>query len=248
MFGQEEFPASGAGLVGVDSILQAADTLAGVPAPQGAAQAAPRNPSEGTAGVQQDTAVVQNGRLDHFPAWEALDQKRLPHARAISPANKPASLRLHGFKPSGEKPRHIELWQALMERSPDNRPRNWTTEKLVEALCKTPTATQVAATMWASDGDAQSPSAAAAAGVVVALVPASAGADTGDDAKKPRWSRDKNVRIIMVIAELAAEFLQRDRKLDRQEMDAKGSDSFWEKAAALFNSSKHYLGVPIRTS
>lgn len=82
----------------------------------------------------------------------------------------------------------------------------------------------------------------------MALVPASAGADTGDDAKKPRWSRDKNVRIIMVIAELAAEFLQRDRKLDRQEMDAKGSDSFWEKAAALFNSSKHYLGVPIRTS
>ena len=66
----------GAGLVGVNSILQAADALAVLPAPQGAAQAAPRNPSEGTAGVQQDTAVVQNGRLEHFPAWEALDQKK----------------------------------------------------------------------------------------------------------------------------------------------------------------------------
>ena len=44
----------------------------------------------------------------------------------------------------------------------------------------------------------------------------------------------------MVIAELSQEFVKRDRKLDRQEMDAKGRDSFWEKAAVLFNSEQNF--------
>ena len=35
-------------------------------------------------------------------------------------------------------------------------------------------------------------------------------------------------------------FINRDRKLDRQEMDAKGKDAFWEKVAAVFNSDKHF--------
>ena len=51
------------------------------------------------------------------------------------------------------------------------------------------------------------------------------------------WSRDKLARLIMIIAELSHEFIKRDRRLDRQEMDAKGMDAFWEHTATLFNSA-----------
>ena len=63
-----------------------------------------------------------------------------------------------------------------------------------------------------------------------------------ESGSKPRWSRNKFVCVIHIICseDLKTDFINRDRKLDRQEMDAKGMYSFWEKAANVFNSTQTF--------
>jgi hypothetical protein len=76
-------------------------------------------------------------------------------------------------------------------------------------------------------------------------------APPSDEGPKPRWSRNKLARLIVIICseDLKEKFISRDRKLDRQEMDAKGRNSFWEECCMVFNSAKHFdidmvAGVP----
>ena len=78
--------------------------------------------------------------------------------------------------------------------------------------------------------------------IVVTLVPMPVVPSTEESTSKQRWSRNKFVRAIHIICseDLKSLFINRDRKLDRQEMDAKGKDAFWEKVAIVFNSNKHF--------
>ena len=237
MFGEAEFGAGDAGHEGLGALWEAADSLRERSGTQSDLQEATHSPAEGTAPVLHGTAeVVGNSNTGDWPAPSLLDQKRLAHARAITPSNLPASMSLSGFKPSVEKPRQCELWQALMERKPACRPKNWKVDKIVGLLCETAPCAELASAMGQADGATATPTAAVAS-AATALIPLSAAPASDEETKKLRWSRDKLARLIMIIAELSHEFIKRDRRLDRQEMDAKGMDAFWEHAATLFNSA-----------
>ena len=72
--------------------------------------------------------------MTNWPSYGSLDQTKLAHARNISCDNAPGKTNLTGFKPATEKPRHRELWQAVMGRDPTNRPKNWSMETCVKWL------------------------------------------------------------------------------------------------------------------
>ena len=128
-------------------------------------------PAEDNAAQPDDpepAPVVTGG--EEWPKPEKLDQEKLNIARAICPTNKPASMKLTGFKPAKHKPRHIELWQALMERKPSARPKNWDVTKLVEELCALPVKEAEAPPQVLPDGTLSTPPAMAvpAAGALIA--------------------------------------------------------------------------------
>ena len=88
----------------------------------------------------------------------------------------------------------------------------------------------------------ETPAVATNGNTALALVPAPAVPSTEESASKQRWSQIKFVRTIHIICseDLKSLFINRDRKLDRQEMDAKGKDAFWEKVAIVFNSDNNF--------
>jgi hypothetical protein len=52
--------------------------------------------------------------------------------------------KLSGWKPETSKPRQSELWQAIMERDPSQKPKHWDVKKCVAWLMQSaalPTAT-----------------------------------------------------------------------------------------------------------
>jgi len=155
-------------------------------------------------------------------------------ARAISGTNKPENNKLIGWKPLDTKPRKQELWQALLERDPNLKPKEWTIAKMVQKLIDLP-----AGTTGPEVAEVASPEAALTPSDPPPVpVAAQKPKETEEQSAKCRWSRNKFVRVIHIICseDHKQPFIQRDRKLDRQEMDAKGKDSFWETAAQTFNS------------
>ena len=51
---------------------------------------------------------------------------------------KPKDYKLSGWQPVQTKPRKQELWQAILERDPSQRPKNWKIEEMVKYLIKHP--------------------------------------------------------------------------------------------------------------
>ena len=175
----------------------------------------------------------------NWPSYVSLDQTKLAHARNISCDNAPGKTNLSGFKPATEKPRHRELWQAVMERDPTNRPKNWSMETCVK---------------WLLD-PANKPSPDSAPGGTGPAGPEVAAEDERvgtkeDDGSAPRlrWSRNYLVRLLHVISSLPKEFMDRNRKLGRLELDANSKDAFWEKAAQLFNSDTEFHLIKPRSA
>ena len=128
-----------------------------------------------------------------------------------------------------------------MERDPSQKPKYWGMEKGVKWLANTPAVVQVAAEVTGT------PVPPSAAGVATAE-PGAAGDDDEEQldesgGKGLRWSRGKAARMIMAIAsdELLCDFVDRDRKLNRQEMDSRGKDNFWEKLALVYNSDQTFI-------
>ena len=214
-----------------------------------AVSAASPEVATGTEPVSTDPVPATVGaspfiEAEEWPKPESLDAGKLTQARNITGSNKPDSLKLAGFKPAKEKPRKQELWQAVMERDSKQRPKHWPTEKMVNFLITTPPVVHPPVLLPNGEVDltAQRDPVASAGPPVQDTTP------EGDDleAKKMRWSRNKMARVIMCIADdnLKDKFLTRDRKLNRQEMDAKGRDNFWELCALMYNSPSITFPTP----
>ena len=245
MFGAEEFNET-ARPTGLETLMQAA---AQAPDPNRAtgepAQAVHTVTVVNEQTPAKSTGVGEASPDEEWPEANRLDHKRLDQARKIDSDHPPSNFKLNGFKPGNEKPRTQELWQAIMERDRKQRPKNWSFEKMVKFLVDTKNpkpATQQLLPNGEVDSAAQRNTDKEGAPAPEDPPPPPPAAEDGaDSAKNVRWSRKRDgARLIFVCADdsLMQKFLSRDRKLNRQEMDAKGKDSFWHEAALLFNSDK----------
>jgi hypothetical protein len=185
---------------------------------------------------EQFSQILLATQFADGPDITELEQGRLDAARNISADNMPNNAKLNGWKPLNTKPRKPELWQAILERSSTARPKAWPIDAMVK---------------WLQDNNptqplpmhlSPAPTSPAITTPVTAVALVAVDTSAADSAHKQRWSRVKFVRAIHIICDddLKEEFRNRDRKLDRQEMDAKGKDSFWEKAAIVFNSGANF--------
>ena len=70
-----------------------------------------------------------------WPQRDKLDLVRLDAARQIQTGWVPSGFTFHeklsGWKPEASKPRQSELWQAIMERDPSQKPKHWDVKKCV---------------------------------------------------------------------------------------------------------------------
>ena len=217
------------------------DTFA---APEPEAQAAeepagrPVNPGGETRTPEQSPPGERGG---NWPSYESLDLEKLKSARNISCDHPPADQKLNGFKPASKKPRHRELWQAVMERDATKQPKNWSVESCVRFLILP--ANKPATAAGPNGTGTGEPEAAAAA----------EDEDAGnkeDNAAAPRlhWSRNYLVCLLHVISSLPQEFMNCNRKLKRVELDANSKDAFWEKAAQVFNSKTEFHLIKPRSA
>ena len=185
-------------------------------------------------------ALLCAQQIEGGPDITSIDTEGLAEARKLSVTNKPHSFKLVGWKPLQTKPRKQELWQVILERDSTQKPQFWSVEKMVKHLTEPPkpssanhngVLTSALAHVVATEDGAQD----VAPNAIAVALPEESGS-------KPRWSRNKCVCVIHIICseDLKTDFINRDRKLDRQEMDAKGMDSFWEKAANVFNSTQTF--------
>ena len=135
MFGAPEFAVQG-GFSGMNVLSQAADSQGNAHDQQGVPGSTPNE------GVGPDVAPNQeaSGQLAGLHAFAdgpdvaTLEQVRLVEARKISHNNQPANKKLTGWKPQNTKPRKQELWQAILERDPKQKPKNWSIEDMVKYL------------------------------------------------------------------------------------------------------------------
>jgi len=104
-----------------------------------------------------------------------------------------------------------------MERNPAKQPKNWSLEECVRFLYD-PANKQGARPVPAGTGAGE----AEAAGEEDEA--------EGEQHQRVRWSRSFLIRLFHVISSLPREFMLRNRKLSRQELDANSKDFFWEKA------------------
>ena len=236
MYGQGEF-ADLHGAEGLQTLLEAADSAGpahGAQSPGLDAQGGHDVANADQIAASPDRQVTPRA-FEGGPDIKDLIMPRLEAARNISNTNKPASEKLNGWKPLQTKPRKDELWQAILERDSTKKPKNWQVNDMVKYLMNTsPTTPGAQGVVGNSEGqDTVVPETTA---IVATTTPPS----TDAPGPKQRWSRNKFARVIGIICsdDFKNAFITRDRKLDRQEMDAKGADSFWEKVSLVFNSSK----------
>ena len=201
------------------------------------ASGAAREPGGGDKDTEQPPPGERGG---NWPSYESLDLEKLKSARNISCDHPPADQKLNGFKPASKKPRHRELWQAVMERDATKQPKNWSVESCVRFLILP--ANKPATAAGPNGTGTGEPEAAAAEDE-----------DAGnkeDDAAAPRlgWSRNYLVRLLHVISSLPQEFMNRNRKLKRVELDANSKDAFWEKAMQVFNSKTEFHLIKPRSA
>ena len=71
------------------------------------------NPGGETRTPEQSPPGERGG---NWPSYESLDLEKLKSARNMSCDHAPADQKLNGFKPASKKPRHKELWQAVIQR------------------------------------------------------------------------------------------------------------------------------------
>ena len=234
----------GAGEYGNGFGLDAFHTLVGVAETQPQvviATVAPPAAQEGTQEEDESPDGLPDGdgsggaeKTGAWPQRDKLDLVRLDAARQIQTGWVPSGFTFHeklsGWKPEASKPRQSELWQAIMERDPSQKPKHWDVKKCVAWLMQSaavPTATI-------------SP----ALGAPAPGAPARATTDKeSDDDVVTRWSTSKMMRLLHVCLsdELFSEFLQRDKKLTRTQLDGKAKNSFWHSAAITFcDMSKTY--------
>ena len=170
---------------------------------------------------------------EEWPDPQSLDKDRLASAHKIFQGFELPSAKLKGWKPTAEKPRHQELWHVIKLREPHVCPKNWKVEKMVEHMllwdaCGTPSPSSQTGTPEQQGDSDQRP-----------------GAPTltqGDQQQKSaggaggaeRWSCHKMARLLLCILEHKSEFLTRDAKLSRRDLDAKGVNSFWHTMAKVF--------------
>jgi len=227
----------GAGEYGNGFGLDAFHTLVGVAETQPQvviATVAPPAAQEGTQEEDESPDGLPDGdagsggaeKTGAWPQRDKLDLVKLDAARQIQMGWVPSGFTFHeklsGWKPETSKPRQSELWQAIMERDPSQKPKHWDVKKCVAWLMQSaalPTATISPA--------------------LGAPVPAPAPEKTGkeqDEDVVTRWSTSKMMRLLHVCLsdELFSEFLQRDKKLTRTQLDAKSKNSFWHSVAIIF--------------
>jgi hypothetical protein len=238
MFGQGEFDYN-THLQGMGVLLEAVATTGAPTGSQNDVQEAVsvvvlHNADQTVAATVPDDAPQQ---IAGGPDITTLDKERLSAARNISESNKPEHANLNRWQPLSTKPRQKELWQAIMERNSKEKPKNWQVEDMVKYLMKT--SPNMQGNQTAPQGNTEEEPQAT---VVTTMVPVLSSQSPEEQGPRQRWSRNKFARVICIICsdDFKDDFISRDRKLDRQEMDAKGVDSFWEKVACVFNSSKHF--------
>ena len=128
-------------------------------------------------------------QLTDGPEVASLDKDRLAEARRISDKNKPNNIKLTGWQPAQTKPRKQELWQAVLERDPSQRPKNWMIQDMVKYLLKHPLPDS---SIIPDSGVAPPPKPTASP-----VVPTGAPAVDSEDkqaSSKQRWHRHKFVR------------------------------------------------------
>jgi hypothetical protein len=169
-----------------------------------------------------------------WPDASKVDADKLSQARKIQPGYVPCHPKLTGFQPAKSKPGKNELWFAIMERDSSCRPASWAIEACVKKLLILPlgptahpehSALPVVSSPPETDATAES---------------AAAESDVQPESQKPRWSRAKTIRLLHCIHSKPGEFSSRDRRLNRQEMDAKGRNPFWHSMAQSFNSDEQF--------
>jgi len=228
MYGAGEF-GNGFGLNGLDALLDAAQTQPEVVLAVAAASADKEGTQDDEIPNEEPSDGDGSGGAEKTGAWpqrDKLDLVRLDAARQIQtgwvPSGFPFHEKLSGWKPETSKPRQSELWQAIMERDPSQKPKHWDVKKCVTWLMQS-----------------RAPPKVTILTVLGAPPPAAAPATTDkeqDEDVVTRWSASKMMRLLHVVLsdEHFQEFLQRDKKLTRTQLDAKAKNSFWHAAAITF--------------
>ena len=219
----------GAGEFGDPFQLEAANTLSGIAMGQGEVVIATivqaPTPPDDEESPEPEPGGDGSGGAEKTGAWpqkDKLDLVRLDAARQIQTGWVPSGFAFHeklsGWKPETSKPRQSELWQAIMERDPSQKPKHWDVKKCV---------------MWLMQSRALP---AAISPGLGPPDPALAEQGPEEDSVVTRWSTPKMMRLLHVCLsdQHFQEFLQRDKKLTRAQLDAKARNSFWHAAAITF--------------
>ena len=170
-----------------------------------------------------------------LPPIASCDPLKLQAARDIIPGKTISPVNLTGWAPAKTKPRKQELMRAILERDSSQRCKHWSVEKCVHFLLETPPAVIAAAI-----GAAPDPAAAAPAAAPAAAQQPTQNREEGPTDTSSRWSKFKDVRLLHAIAENRAQFVARDRKLTRAELDAGARHACWEDVCKTFNSQQEF--------
>ena len=214
--------------------VEAANTLSGIAMGQGEVVIATivqaPTPPDDEESPEPEPGGDGSGGAEKTGAWpqkDKLDLVRLDAARQIQTGWVPSGFAFHeklsGWKPETSKPRQSELWQVIMERDPSQKPKHWDVKKCVAWLMQSralPTA--IISPVMGAPATAPAP-------------PATTDKEQDEDVVT-RWSSSKMMRLLHVCLcdEHFQEFLQRDKKLTRMQLDAKAKNSFWHAVAITF--------------
>ena len=243
---EDEFGNQG-GLGGLGVLQAAVDAQEGEnhppQVPPGVPEALADKPEEGPVAPEVAQAPVEAVEevmggaqpQSELPPIASCDPLKLQAAQDIIPGKTISPVNLTGWAPAKTKPRKQELMRAILERDSSQRCKHWPVEKCVLFLLETPPAVIAAAI-----GAAPDPAAAAPAAAPAAAQQSTQNREEGPTDTSSRWSKFKDVRLLHAIAENRAQFVARDRKLTRAELDAGARHACWESVCKTFNSQQEF--------
>ena len=198
--------------------------------------------AEPAAGLEALVNAAQVGHPPDPPAGHAGGASPLPPpaaAPSLTPRSKGARgiCRKHPCDKEGlkdrrrfeQKPEKRHLCAELKRRVPDMQCDNWNNDKLLLELSRRDAEPAEQAELAPAAAGAVLPAPAPAPDVVQLMD------DDGDPVVSVRWAQNKHtIRLVHVLIETKVDFLNRDKTLSREQLDAAPRNWYWEKANRMF--------------
>ena len=156
--------------------------------------------------------------------------KKVAAARAIVPGC--VHWELTKWPKSEAKPNSHAMRAEILRRDPKARPSGWSNQTCATWLHANAVPPEVVAL------DAATPRAPEVTREDVADAWAAVDATSTETDPKKKWNHyNCSVRLLHCIVDTKEDFLKRDAKLTRQELDAKSKDWYWTQCALKFNDT-----------